>query len=44
MTRLLVTGANGHVGASVVRDLLEHGHEPVPFVRASSNLTGLEGL
>lgn len=44
MTRILVTGANGHVGANVVRSLLQRGHEVVPFVRRTSNLRSLEGL
>ena len=29
--RILVTGAGGFVGRHVVRDLLEHGHEPLAF-------------
>jgi dihydroflavonol-4-reductase len=44
MTRILVTGANGHVGANVVRSLLRRGYEVVAFVRQTSNLRGLEGL
>lgn len=44
MTRALVTGANGHQGANLVRDLLEHGYEVVPMVRAEADTTGLEGL
>lgn len=42
--RVFVTGANGHIGNNVVRDLVEHGHEPIAFVRESSNRTGLEGV
>jgi dihydroflavonol-4-reductase len=44
MAKALVTGANGHLGCNLVRDLLEHGYEVVPFVRARSNVAGLEGL
>lgn len=44
MARALVTGANGHIGANLVRLLLEAGYEVVPFVRESSDLRGLEGL
>lgn len=44
MTRILVTGATGHVGANVVRDLLAHDYEVVPLVRAESNRVALEGL
>jgi dihydroflavonol-4-reductase len=42
--RVLVTGANGHVGNNLVRELLSREHEVVPFVRESSNLEGLEPL
>lgn len=44
MTRILVTGANGHLGANVVRSLLRREHEVVPFVRRTSDLRGLAGL
>lgn len=44
MTRVLVTGANGHLGANTVRALLSHGHEVVAFVRPTSDLRGLAGL
>jgi len=44
MTRVLVTGANGHIGANTVRSLLRHGYEVVPFVRSTSNLRGIEKL
>jgi dihydroflavonol-4-reductase len=44
MTRVLVTGANGHVGSNLVRVLLRRGYEVVPFVRRTSDLRGLEGL
>ncbi len=42
--RTAVTGANGLVGAHVVRALLEAGHEPVPVVRERADLRGLTGL
>jgi len=42
--KVLVTGANGHIGANVVRELLSRGHEVRAFVRESANLRGLEGL
>ena len=42
--KVLLTGANGHVGANTARALLKRGHEVVAFVRASSDLRGLEGL
>ncbi len=44
MTRILVTGANGHLGSNIVRRLLRQGHDIVPFVRRTSDLQGLEGL
>ncbi len=44
MSRILVTGATGHIGSNVVRDLLAHDHTPVPFARPSSDRIGLEGL
>jgi dihydroflavonol-4-reductase len=44
MARVLVTGANGHVGCNVVRALQAAGHEPVPFVRASADTQGLDPL
>ena len=28
--RVLVTGANGHIGANLVRDLLAHDYDVVP--------------
>lgn len=44
MSRVLVTGANGHLGANVVRALLRRGHEVVAFVRPAADLRGLAGL
>lgn len=45
MKRVVVTGANGHIGANVVRALLERrGVEVVAFVRPGSDRRGIEGL
>jgi dihydroflavonol-4-reductase len=40
----LVTGASGHIGAHVVRQLLAQGRAVRALVRSTSNLKGLEGL
>jgi len=42
--RILITGANGHVGANTVRELLNRDYEVVAFVRESSDLRGLNDL
>ncbi len=42
--KVLVTGANGHIGANVTRELLAQGHEVRAFVRSSGDLSGLDGL
>ncbi|MCP4373583.1 MAG: NAD-dependent epimerase/dehydratase family protein [Deltaproteobacteria bacterium] len=42
--RVLITGANGHVGANTVRELLNRNYEVVAFVRESSDLRGLNEL
>lgn len=42
--RALVTGANGLVGANLVRALVREGHEVRPLVRAGADLTSLEGV
>lgn len=44
MAKAFVTGANGHLGCNLVRDLIEHGYDVVPFVRDGANVAGLEGL
>ena len=40
--RVAVTGASGHLGANLVRALLEEGHEVVALVR--EDVRALEGL
>jgi dihydroflavonol-4-reductase len=40
--RVLATGANGHLGANVVRSLLRRGYQVVPFVRRGADLRGLD--
>ena len=42
--KALVTGANGLIGANLVRALLAEGHEVRAFVRRTSNLASLAGL
>ena len=42
--RTLVTGANGLVGANLVRELLVHGHDVRALVRQNSDLRSLKGL
>ena len=42
--RALVTGANGLLGANLVRELLARGHEVRAMVRRSSNVQGLAGV
>ena len=44
MKTILVTGANGHIGASCVRDLLANGYRVVGMVREGADLRGLAGL
>ncbi len=44
MGKVLVTGANGHLGNNIVRMLLAEGREVRVMVRRTSNLTPLEGL
>jgi dihydroflavonol-4-reductase len=44
MSKALVTGANGHIGANLVRELLEHGYEVVALVRKGADLRGLDGV
>ncbi|HTY72217.1 MAG TPA: NAD-dependent epimerase/dehydratase family protein [Actinomycetes bacterium] len=42
--RVAVTGANGLIGARVVKALADSGHEPVAVVRRGADLRGLTGL
>ena len=42
--KALVTGANGLIGANLVRELLAQGYEVRAFVRRTSNLSSLVGL
>lgn len=42
--KVLVTGANGHIGANVCRELLQQGHSVRAFVRKSADMQGLAGL
>ena len=41
--KILLTGANGHLGANNARELLTRGHEVVAFVRPKSDRRGLDG-
>jgi nucleoside-diphosphate-sugar epimerase len=41
---LLLTGASGHLGANLVRRLLDDGHNVRVLLRKSSNNTALDGL
>lgn len=42
--KVLLTGANGHLGANTARELLKRNHEVVAFVRPNSDLRSLKGL
>lgn len=44
MARVLVTGANGLIGANLVRELLYDGHEVRALVRPTSDMRSLAGL
>lgn len=44
MTTVFLTGANGHIGANIARELLRRGHRVVGYVRETSDLRGLAGL
>jgi dihydroflavonol-4-reductase len=44
MPRVLITGANGHIGSNLIRDLLAHDYDVVPMVRAGADLRGHHGL
>ena len=42
--KVLLTGANGHLGANTIRELLKRGHDVVAFVRPTADRRGLAGL
>jgi dihydroflavonol-4-reductase len=42
--KVFVTGANGHIGANVVRELLRLEYQPVCYVRPGADLRGIDGL
>ena len=42
--KALVTGANGLVGANLIRSLLDQGHRARAFVRSTSDLRSLNGV
>ncbi len=42
--KILVTGANGHIGANVCRALLAAGHTPRAMLRQGAEVRGLNGL
>lgn len=42
--KVLVTGANGHIGANVVRALIKQGHVVRGFIRQASDTQGIDGL
>lgn len=42
--RILVTGANGLLGANIVRELVMRGYQVRIFVRGTSDLSGIEGV
>jgi dihydroflavonol-4-reductase len=44
LSKVLITGANGFIGANIVRATLEKGYEVKAFVRKTSDLQALEGL
>lgn len=42
--KILVTGSSGHLGANLVRRLLDDGHDLRVFLRAGSDNSGVDGL
>jgi len=42
--KVLVTGANGHIGSNVVRSLLAQNYQVKAFIRKSADTRGLDGL
>jgi dihydroflavonol-4-reductase len=44
MSKVLITGANGFIGANIVREALDRGYQVKAFVRETSDLRTLENL
>jgi dihydroflavonol-4-reductase len=44
MKTIFLTGANGHIGSNIARELLRRGYRVVGYVRETSDLRGLHGL
>ena len=44
MTRVLLTGANGHLGANLCRSLIKHGYQVLAFTRPGADKRGLDSL
>ncbi len=44
MSKILITGANGFIGANIVRAALEKGYDVKTFVRKTSNLSTIKDL
>jgi dihydroflavonol-4-reductase len=44
MSQAFVTGANGHIGSNIVRELLARDHEVTAFVRPTADRRSLSGL
>ena len=42
--KVLVTGANGHIGSNVVRSLLAQDYQVKAFIRKGADTRGLDGL
>jgi len=42
--KVLVTGANGHIGSNVVRSLIDQNYQVKAFIRKESDTRGLDGL
>lgn len=40
--KIVVTGANGNIGAHIVRELLQRGHEVVAYDRQPTSIHGPE--
>jgi len=44
MSKILITGANGFIGANIVRAALKKGYKVKAFIRKTSDLQALDGL